>query len=517
MRPTLLFLLALAVSPALAQDYVIGAERGGGTASDVGEDAAVDVAGNTAVVGTFEGTATFGTVSLTSAGQGDFFVVKYDSQRQPLWARRGGTSVFNDFAEGVAFDGDGNVFVAGYFTGVATFDGGDNPDTTLTTRSDFDAFLAKYDPNGNLLWVRQGGGVGQDTGRGIALDDEGNAYFGGGYEGTAWFEADTLTSAGSSDGFLVKYAPDGAVLWARSVGGPESDGIWNVAVSDERVGDVIAAVGTFRGVAFFGTIPMQSRGNSDLFAFRIDPQGSVVWAQQVGGGGFDYGRGIDVVGFGGVYVTGSFEGTILVGTDVLTSAGASDVLVAQLDESSGALQWGRRGGGAGFDIGNDLALSYPCCAGVSVAVTGYIDAGPSTFDAPNQTLTLTSRGFTDGFFVDYMDGDVLDGTLIGGTNADRGWGIGSAPHFGRLALTGAFRGAAQAGTFTLTSVGSNDVYVVTIDDCRVRVCGDANEPDAEGSSLRLLLASMNPARGDVVLSLTTDRPQPVVAEVFDAL
>ncbi|HYE96783.1 MAG TPA: T9SS type A sorting domain-containing protein, partial [Rubricoccaceae bacterium] len=67
------------------------------------------------------------------------------------------------------------------------------------------------------------------------------------------------------------------------------------------------------------------------------------------------------------------------------------------------------------------------------------------------------------------------------------------------------------------SAGSNDVYVVTIDDCLVRVCGDANEPGATDRPVLLTLASANPARNHVALSLTLDRPQPTVAEVFDTL
>src|SRR5690606_2589523 len=227
------------LSPALthAQRVVsFDAYGAGGARSDVGEDVAIDGAGNVYVTGSFEGTATFGGFSLTAADDDpgddwqDVFVVKYDVQGTALWARRAGTGVFNDFAEGIDVDADGNVYVAGYFTGIATWDGGDNPDVSLTTRNDFDGFLAKYDTDGNLLWVAPAGGPEQDTGRGVAATPDGGAYFAGGFAGTAVFGTDTaLTSAGSSDGFLAKYDADGNLLWVAQGGGTEGVGAWDVA------------------------------------------------------------------------------------------------------------------------------------------------------------------------------------------------------------------------------------------------------------------------------------------------
>ena len=77
----------------------------------------------------------------------------------------GGNDV--DLGNGIAADASGNVYVSGYFTGVATWDGGANPDVTITTRSDFDGFLAKYSPIGDLAWVQQIGGTDQDVARGV--------------------------------------------------------------------------------------------------------------------------------------------------------------------------------------------------------------------------------------------------------------------------------------------------------------------------------------------------------------
>ena len=161
MRVASALLILLAPAFALAQPSGSTILSGGGPASDVGERIAVEPdLEMVAVVGTFEQTAMFGSVTITSAdapaSRSDAFVAYYSPDGTVQWARRMGTSVFNDFGAGVAMTrqapgGPGVVYVSGYFTGVATFDGGANPSATLTTRSDFDAFLAAYSTAGDLM------------------------------------------------------------------------------------------------------------------------------------------------------------------------------------------------------------------------------------------------------------------------------------------------------------------------------------------------------------------------------
>jgi hypothetical protein len=540
-----LALVLLIPLPALAQGLPpLDAYSAGGTRSDVGEDVAVDGAGSVYVTGSFEGTASFGGLTLTAADTDpnadwqDVFVVKYDVEGAALWARRAGTGVFNDFAEGIAVSPFGDVYVAGYFTGVATWDGGDNPDVTLTTRNDFDAFLARYDTDGNLAWVAQAGGNGQDTGRGVAVTNSGDVYFAGGFYETATFGTNTtLTSAGSDDAFLAKYDANGSLLWAQRGGGTDGDGAWNVATD---LGGNAFVVGTFRGVALFGALPLQSRGFSDLFAVKYNPGGTVAWVQQIGAGGFDYGRGVASTLEAGaaLYVTGSFENTILVNQDVLTSAGFSDVVVARIDPLTGALRWGVRGGGGGFDIGNDLALvpTYVGAMTLSVHTTGYVD-GDGTFSKGPRALGYLSHGGLDGFVLTLNDrvgsaSPLPDAAVrtLGGANADRGWGIGASDVGATLAgvaVTGAFRDQARIGPEVLTSAGSNDVYVgrLLFRPPSLRPAGEGEEGSdvfpvagVEGPArLSLAAPSPNPFRDAVGLTLTLPAAQPIRAEVYDGL
>lgn len=541
MRP-LLFALACLPAFALAQPAGSGILAGGGPASDTGEAVAVArYTGHTAVVGTFEQTATFGPgVSVTSAdaptSRSDAFVVLYAPDGTALWARRMGTGVFNDFGAGVAlgpgtgwFGPPSRVYVSGYFTGIATWDGGANPDISLTTRNDFDAFLAAYDGDGNLLWVEQAGGPGQDTGRGVGVDDGGGAvYWTGSFSGTATWgsgaAAQTRTSAGSSDGFLASYTPDGTLEWVTTVGGPEGDDLRDVAVSPFGY---VYATGTFRSVALFGAIPLSSRGLSDVAVIGANAfGGNVVWARQIGGNGNDYARGIAWSFDDRLGVAGSFENVMLVGTDVLTSAGASDAFLAVLT-GDGTEVGGHRAGGAGFDIANAVAAVQPVDTPTravapflpAFALVGYVD-GPSTFG----TTPVAAQG-VDGFAAVYLsspDAVTFEAAYrIGGTNADRAYGaaIGGLSGFDftfPLRVTGSFRDAATFGGQTVTSAGSNDVFVATVPLCPTFTCPVWTEAEPGPETAVRLHAAPNPSPARLALTLGTPASSARV-EVVDVL
>lgn len=531
-----LALFSFLLSPAVAaQPAGSTIASGGGPASDIGESVAADLlGGESAVVGTFEQTATFGPVSVTSADapavRSDAFVVKYGSNGVALWARRMGTGVFNDFGAGVAitselFPDAGSVYVSGFFTGIATFDGGANPAVSLTTRNDFDAFLAKYSPQGDLLWVQQAGGPEQDTGRGVAVDGQGRVLWTGGFAGTSTWgsgaAALTRTSAGSSDGFLARYLPDGTLDRLLTVGGSESDDLRSVATQQFNSNEVYAT-GTFRSVAFFGATPLQSRGLSDVAVLSVTPDLAVVWARQVGGSGNDYARGLASSATRLVGVGGSFENTILVGTDVLTSAGASDAFLAVYD-FTGTEVGAYRGGGAGFDIANGVAatpnIPIPTLAGGPpdpvFVLTGYVD-GASTFG----TTAVSAQGldaFAAVYYSPFFGAPSLLGVLrVGASNADRGNGAAIGRFGGDLLLTGSFRGAVTFGSGTATSAGSNDVFVARVPLCPAFSCYPVAGEAPSAAPAAGLSVAPNPSRAPVV-TLRLDAPAEATVEVVDAL
>ena len=148
------------------------AKKGAGTADEVGNGVAVDGGGNNYVVGYFKSASvTFGATVLTTTGGADLFLAKYNFAGTLLWAKKAGGTA-DDFGNGVALDGAGNIYVTGYFLSTnATFGG-----TVLTNTGSADIFVAKYDSAGTLLWAKKAGGNGYDAANGIDVDAAGNSY-----------------------------------------------------------------------------------------------------------------------------------------------------------------------------------------------------------------------------------------------------------------------------------------------------------------------------------------------------
>ncbi|OGP24947.1 MAG: hypothetical protein A2X93_03870 [Deltaproteobacteria bacterium GWC2_56_8] len=213
--------------------------------SDYAYDVALDSSGNVYVTG------------ATSAGPyfsaaPDIFLVKYDSSGTKQWTQQLGTSS-EEFAEGVAVDSSGNVYVTGYAYG--GLDG--NTSAGLP-----DVFLVKYDSAGAKQWTQQLGTSNYDNAEGVALDSSGNVYV----TGYTYGGFDGNTSAGSNDIFLLKYDSTGAKQWIQQFGTSSGEGGYSIAV--ESTGEIYVT-----GYTYGGLDGNTSAGSSDIFLLKYDTNG----------------------------------------------------------------------------------------------------------------------------------------------------------------------------------------------------------------------------------------------------
>ena len=320
----------------------------GGTGSDYGNSISTDSSGNVYTTGSFIDTVDFdpgpGTLYLSSVGYRDIFIQKLDPNGNFLWARSmGGTST--DYGYSITTDAIGNVYTTGYFSDTVDFD----PDVgsfNLTSAGGTDIFIQKLDPNGNLILAISMGGAGSDYGNSITIDNSGNVYTTGYFEGTADFDpaagTHNLTTNGFYDIFIQKIDPNGNLIWAKSMGSTSVD-VGN-SITTDTSGNVYTT-GYFFGTVDFDpgvdTLDLTSVGWDDIFIQKLDPNGNLLWARSMGStttGGVgirDVGKSIVTDANGNVYTTGYFSDTVDFDPDVgsfnLTSAGGTDIFIQKLD------------------------------------------------------------------------------------------------------------------------------------------------------------------------------------------
>jgi hypothetical protein len=229
----------------------------------------------------------------------------------------------------IAVDRNGNAFVGGVFSGGS------------------DGFVAKYDTLGTLLWIRQIAGPGNKSVRGVAVDSQGNCYVVGNFDGAYVYFPDPAyqlyldnPTAGGSDIFLVKYSPNGGVLWFTTAGGPSGDNGEGVAVDDA---DNCYITGVFSGTANFGTTLLTS-SSYDCFLAKWNADGVFQWATNSTG---TSGHGVDARSVvidslhGKAFITGEFSSDAQFGstTPLGPSGRFGSAFVAQLNLTNASPSW----------------------------------------------------------------------------------------------------------------------------------------------------------------------------------
>ncbi len=219
---------------------------------DSGHGLALDAAGNVYTVGTFTGTADFntglGTLNLSSVtlDYADVYISKLDNDGNFLWAKTFG-SEFWDYGYAIALDDTGNIYTAGGHGNVGDFDPGDG----VFNLEGYGLFISKLDNDGNFIWAKSMGGSNYTIANSIALDDAANVFITGTYSGTPDFDPSEEVynmTASDQDIHLCKLDTDGNFIWAKTLGGPNTDNGYDVTV--DHANNVYAA-GRFKATADF--------------------------------------------------------------------------------------------------------------------------------------------------------------------------------------------------------------------------------------------------------------------------
>lgn len=282
----------------------------GTNSSDMSHSIAIDSSGNSFITG-----STRGDLAEANAGYEDIFLAKYDSSGNHIWSRQLGSSN-RDYSYSVATDSSGNAFITGATLG----------DLSGPNAGGFDAFLAKYDADGNLLWIKMLGSTSDDWSYSVAVDASDNAFITGATEGDLGGPTE-----GDKDMFLAKYNSEGDFLWSRQFGIHAYNEV-SRSVAIDPMGNVF--------------ICGENEDGEHYLLLKYDNDGNSLWIGALALSAWDSPRSVAVDSKGNAYISGTAQNN------------DSDGVQAGLAKYSpdGEYLWGIKFGGLGTESSNSVTV-----------------------------------------------------------------------------------------------------------------------------------------------------------------
>lgn len=272
--------------------------------------AAIDPSGFVTVAGGFSTALRIEDSVYASSFDQSVFVARFTSSGDLQWVRTAGSRKEMEFGA-VAVGNKGQIYIGGYYNGTANF-GQVGQGDSLTSPYTQNAFYAKYNPSGELLWAKaivQNEPMAFTRGyrvTGLAVDATDHAYMAGYFMSTALFPGGiTRTSAGGIDAFVAKCSPSGEALWVQQMQGIEHDRTTGLDIDSK--GNSYAVVQLLDTLTL-GSSTLKSVGKIDIAVVKYDSSGSMVWARRAGGAQDDKAVGISVDSRGAAFIAGLIGG-----------------------------------------------------------------------------------------------------------------------------------------------------------------------------------------------------------------
>ncbi|WP_394991109.1 SBBP repeat-containing protein [Emticicia sp.] len=327
-----------------------------------GYDIFLDTNNNVYLAGTISGSLTFGSTTINSTVNNETFVAKFSNSGSFMWVK---TMRYSN----VIISNNGDCVFAGYFSGSTSIE-----TNNFNSFGNEDILIGKYDTNGSLIWVKQAGGSGIDKANDLKVDASGNVYVTGSFSTSSNFSGNTINSIGLEDFFVVKYQANGTLSWIKQGGGTGIDKGLKMElnpVNDPIVlGECNSNPTSFSSSAIFPSQTPSSfliryfQYTGDLswvkivenaINFKINSSGNIyTWSKSIGyipGGGVPnytfifskysgdgtlmytqrQGGNAKTMTFGNnndFFFTGIFQGTVQMGASTLTDIGGQDIFVS---------------------------------------------------------------------------------------------------------------------------------------------------------------------------------------------
>jgi len=252
---------------------------------------------------------------------------------------------------------------------------------------------------------------------------------------------------------------DPTVQWTTFVGGTDN-GEYSTGITTDASGNVVLVGATastnFPSTGGFDTT--YGGGGGDAFVTKVSPTGALVWSSYLGGAGFDRGNDVAISATGDIYVAGMTDSTAFPSTGGYdkTLGGATDAFLTKMS-SSGALIWSTYLGGSASDIGIGVA--------VDAIGNAFVTGNTSSTNFPTMGgFDTTAGGTQDAFLTKFTAAGALAwSSYLGGAQSETGLDVVTDPS-GNVYVTGdtASTDFPTMGGFDTSLGGGKDAYLTKV-------------------------------------------------------
>jgi hypothetical protein len=303
------------------------------------------------------------------AGNYDSFLMKVNASGTILWNQTYG-GIGSDQAIALWQTGDGGYALVG--------------STNSSGTGNFDCWLVKTDPTGNILWNKTYGGTGNDYGAMVVQANDAGCAIAG---------RTAVLGSTANDAWLIKTDSTGTMLWNKTYGGTANDQANAIVLTSDG------------GYALFGPTSSFAVGGQDAWLFKTDANGNMIWNKTYGGTGNEFCLYLLQTSDGGYAFCGS-ENSF--------GSGGTDVWLVKTD-ATGNMLWQKTWGGPNNEdaysmiqtsdggyalVGGTRSFGYGTAVPVSsdwYFIKTDIEGGLAQIDSSSNSITLY-RGATDAYW-----------------------------------------------------------------------------------------------------------------------